>query len=277
MKPNFSIVLIARNESKTLPRLIESLKEFQERGGEIILVDTGSTDGTPDIARELGCKVNEAGTRFLHTMDEHTANHINALFIEGGDSPIVVAGDTNFDYSAARNYAAALAENDMIATPDCDEIYTKLDLDKICQAITDGVEQLEYNFVFSHDVEGNEVVKFLHCKFYDRRKLHWTGIIHEILTGNANRQFFQEDVIKLEHWQNVETNRGHYLKGLALSCLLEPDNDRNAHYFGRELLYTGRYASAIKQLERHVAMDRWPAERAESLIFIGDCYLNITS
>ena len=34
-KPKFSVALIARNEEETLPRLVGSLKEFQERGGQI--------------------------------------------------------------------------------------------------------------------------------------------------------------------------------------------------------------------------------------------------
>jgi glycosyltransferase involved in cell wall biosynthesis len=57
--PLFSVALIAKNESKTLPRLIASLAEFKERGGEIILADTGSTDGTPKVAADLGCIVFE--------------------------------------------------------------------------------------------------------------------------------------------------------------------------------------------------------------------------
>ena len=64
-EPNFSIALIAKNESKTLPRLMESLKDFQSRGGEVILLDTGSNDGTPELARSLGCKVTEVGEKYV--------------------------------------------------------------------------------------------------------------------------------------------------------------------------------------------------------------------
>ena len=275
MKPNYSVVLIARNESKTLPRLVESLSEFQKRGGEIVLVDTGSTDGTQDIARSLGCTVSEVGDRFTHIITKETAYDINLRFVADGEEPIVAEGDRIFDFAAARNYAATLASNDMIAMPDCDEIYTKLDIDKICAEIEAGAEQLEYNFVFSHDADGNEMVKFLHSKFYNRTKQKWVGIIHEVLEGNAHRKFLDESIIKLEHWQNVETNRNGYLKGLALSVVNEPLNDRNAHYFGRELLYKGRPLSAIKQLEAHVAMGRWPDERSQSQVHIGEAYMMI--
>ena len=265
---NFSVVLIARNEEKTLPRLLKSLSEFQNRGGEIILVDTGSTDKTVEIAKSLGCKVTEVSDKFMLTINN--ADELNKKFIVDKEGLIVKDGDTIFDYSSARNYAATLASNDMIAMPDCDEEYTKLHLDRVELAINDGNEQLEYPFVFSHDAYGNEAIKFLHCKFYDRRKLKWTGLIHEVLAGSAKRILLDESVIKLEHWQNQSQNREHYLKGLALDCLLNPDNDRNSHYFARELLWSGRPKSAIQEFRHHISFDRWPAEKAQSLIYVGD-------
>lgn len=278
MKPKFSVVLIARNESKTLPRLVGSLADFKNRGGEIILVDTGSTDDTADVARGLGCKVTEVGNKFRRVITQDEADRINMDFIVPGEADIVKAGDSLFDYSSARNFAASLASNDMVAMPDCDEVYTKLDLDKIDEAIISGIEQIEYNFVFSHDAEGGELVKFLHSKFYNRTQLAWTGIIHEVLVSKieqvpTRRCFMEEDVIKLEHFQNHETNRGHYLKGLALSVLLDPNNDRNLHYFGRELMYVGHFKSAIQILHKHVALNRWAAEKSQSQIHIGDCYM----
>lgn len=275
MKLNFSVVLIARNESKTLPRLVKSLEEYQARGGEIILVDTGSTDDTPRIARELGCTVYEEGTRFMRTISKSEAEEINRM-IDHREEKIVSPTDRLFDFSAARNYAASLAPTDMVAMPDCDEIYTKLDLNEVCNVIESDTHQLEYNFVFAHDEHGKEIVKFLHSKFYDRTKMSWVGIIHEVLEHNRDTRVnvcrLGEEVIKLEHFQNPETNRGGYLKGLALAVIDNPENDRNAHYFGRELLYAGRPRSAILQLRRHVAMGKWPEERSQSLVHIGEAH-----
>ena len=278
-KPKFSVVLIARNESKTLPRLVGSLKEFQERGGEIVLLDTGSTDGTAQIARDLGCQVQEVGEKFLITVDEKMAKRMNEKF-SANEGELVKAGAKIFDYSSARNYIANFSSNDMIATPDCDEIFTRFDIDAINAAIDGGVDQLEYNFVFSHDNEGNEMIKFMHSKFYNRMKLVWVGVIHEVLqtidpNTSVNRRFLDESMIKLEHWQNPETNRSHYLTGLLYDCYMNPDNDRNAHYLGRELMYAGKLNSAMRQLERHVDMKKWPTEASQSMIFIGDCQFHL--
>jgi glycosyltransferase involved in cell wall biosynthesis/SAM-dependent methyltransferase len=272
---NFSVALIARNEAASLPRLVKSLSEFQKRGGEIVLVDTGSTDNTVEVAKSLGCKVFEEGERFIYSISEDIALQINQLFIVGDEPNVVNPGDKLFNYSAARNYAASVASNNMVAMPDCDEAYTMLNLDALEDVIKNGAEQLEYQFVFAHDAAGNASVQFRHCKFYDRRKMRWTGVVHEILQGSANRVYLAEDVIKLEHWQAPQDHRSRYLTGLALDCFQNQSNDRNSHYLGREMVWTGRPRSAIKELTRHISMNGWPAERAQSMIFIGDAYINL--
>lgn len=271
-KPNFSFALIARNESLTLPRLIGSLKEFQERGGEILILDTGSTDNTADVARSLGCKVVEVGDKFRLSINKDLADKINEKFVVEGEAPVVNEGESLFDFASARNYASSLVESDFVFMPDCDEIWTKFDIDKVNECISKGVEQLEYNFVFSHDAFGNPAIKFMHCKAYDRRKLHWEGVIHEILTGSAKREFLGEEFVYLQHYQNEKTNRTGYLKGLAVDCYNNPNNDRNSHYFSREMMYMGRLKSAIKEFSHHITMGGWAMEAATSMIFMGDCY-----
>jgi glycosyltransferase involved in cell wall biosynthesis len=275
MTPNFSIVLIARNEALTLPRLVKSLEEFQKRNGEIILIDTGSTDDTPKIAKDLGCLVTEVGDRFLTTIQKGLAEKINSYFIVDDELPVVKEGDKLFDYAAARNFAASLASNDMCAMPDCDEAYTALDLDKIQEIIQNGNEQLEYHFVFSHFPDGTPNIQFMHSKFYNRRKMKWVGIVHEVLSGEAKRLYLDPSIIKLEHWQNPSEHRSRYLTGLALDCYMNPSNDRNSHYLGRELVWTGRPKSAVKELQRHIDMNAIFMERAQSMIFIGDAFMSM--
>ena len=53
-----SIVIITHNEEANLPRTLESVKPLVSDGkGEIIIVDSGSTDGTVEIAKSFGAKV----------------------------------------------------------------------------------------------------------------------------------------------------------------------------------------------------------------------------
>jgi glycosyltransferase involved in cell wall biosynthesis len=269
---NFSFCLIARNESKTLPRLLKSLDEFKARGGKVYILDTGSTDNTAEIARKWGAEVHEVGDKFLIKVDEELSKKINEKYVVDGELEVIKEGDRQFDYSSARNYIAEFSETDFIFTPDCDEIFTSFNIDVISGLIDEGVQQLEYNFVFSHLPDGSPAIQFLHSKAYNRTCLKWVGVIHEVLQGDAKRQYVYEDVIKLEHFQNPETNRSHYLRGLAIDTYLNPENDRNSHYFGRELMFTNRYRSAIRELKRHLTLGKMPMENAQSMIFIGRCY-----
>lgn len=271
-KPLFSVCLIARNEEITLPRLVGSLNEFLKRGGKIHVLDTGSTDKTAEVARKLGCNVIEVGDKFRIKIDKELADKVNSKFVIEGEAPVVNEGESLFDFASARNYIAEFADTDVISTPDCDEIFTKFDIDKLNEVIADGAEQLEYEFVFSHDDLGNPIIKFRHCKFYNRKKLKWHGVVHEVLGGSAKMVYLGEDIIKLEHYQNEKTNRSGYLKGLAIDCYQNPENDRNSHYFAREMMYLGRHKSAIREFKNHISMNRWPTEAAQSMMFIGDCY-----
>ena len=79
-----------------------------------------------------------------------------------------------------------------------------------------------------------------------------------------------EEIFLLEHYQNVETNRTGYLRGLAVDCFEHQEKDRNSHYFSREMWWNGRPFSAAKEFIRHIKMDCWNAERAESLLFLSD-------
>lgn len=275
MKPLFSVVLIARNESKTLPHAIKSLKEFMERGGDVNVLDTGSTDGTAELARSLGCRVKEVGEIFKHTITEEQAKEINDRFIVENEAPILTPGESYFDFASARNAANAMADCDMVCTMDCDEVMTQFNIDAIDQYIREGWTQFEYNFVFSHTPDRRPLVQFIQSKFYSRVHCNWVGIIHEMVTNidplNPSKiKLLEEHEFKLEHYQNEETNRTGYLRGLAIDCFNNQEKDRNSHYFARELWWTGRPFSAYNEFLRHINMNKWPAEKAESMLFMAD-------
>ena len=83
--PALTAILIAYNEELDLPRALASLAGVAD---EIILVDSGSTDRTCEIARESGVQVH---ARKLDSLAEQ------------------------------KNYAASFASNDWLLSIDCDE------------------------------------------------------------------------------------------------------------------------------------------------------------
>jgi glycosyltransferase involved in cell wall biosynthesis len=53
-RPLISLCMIAKDAAGDLPRCLESVRDIAD---EIIVVDTGSTDGTPEVARSFGARV----------------------------------------------------------------------------------------------------------------------------------------------------------------------------------------------------------------------------
>lgn len=86
MAQRLSLCMIVRNEEAFLPRCLESVKGAVD---EIIVVDTGSTDGTIAVARRFGATIKEMPWRS--------------------------------DFSAARNASLELATGDWILMLDADE------------------------------------------------------------------------------------------------------------------------------------------------------------
>ncbi|HEY9667173.1 MAG TPA: glycosyltransferase family 2 protein [Coleofasciculaceae cyanobacterium] len=85
-KPVLSLCVIAKNERENLSRCLASVKPYVD---EMIVVDTGSEDETPEIARQYGAKV---------------------ISFEWCD-----------DFAAARNYSISKASGDWILVLDADE------------------------------------------------------------------------------------------------------------------------------------------------------------
>lgn len=92
-RPDLSLCLIVKNEKENLPACLASAKDV---AGEIIVVDTGSTDGTQDIARSFGA--------------------------------VVIQSDWQGDFSRARNLSLDRATGRWILWLDADDIL--LDRDK---------------------------------------------------------------------------------------------------------------------------------------------------
>lgn len=277
MKPSFDICLIMKNEAQTLPRLLSSLEEFKVRGGQVYILDTGSSDDSVEIACAWGCVVREVGETFVAIVTKEQADEINARFVVEGDQPVLQEGDKLFKFDEARNYAASLSPKNWVWMPDCDEVFTKLDLDAVEETLKDeAVSRLSYQFIFAHDDKGEPTIKFQHSKMYRKDRMSWRGICHEVLMGPGEERILGPGVILLEHFQNSSTNRSGYLKGLAYACLPGQSSaespDRASHYFAREMFFTGRFKSAIRELERHIAMNAWSPERSQSAVYIGQCY-----
>jgi glycosyltransferase involved in cell wall biosynthesis len=87
-----SAVLITHNEESNLVRTLESIKPLVRDGqGEIIIVDSGSTDRTVEIAKSFGAKV------FVETWKGYAAQKNSAIEKATGDWILSLDADEELD------------------------------------------------------------------------------------------------------------------------------------------------------------------------------------
>lgn len=102
-----SAALIVKNEEKFLP---ECLRSLDGQVDEVIIVDTGSTDRTPDIAREFGCKLSQ-----FPWIGNFSAARNAALERSSGDWILYIDADERLVMPADTKLTNVLAGPDSIA------------------------------------------------------------------------------------------------------------------------------------------------------------------
>lgn len=270
--PRFAVAIIARNEERTLPTLLSSLRPFMGAGGEVHLLDTGSDDGTVSVAAGFGCHVTTAGTRFETRVTAHEAARIEGLLFDGEHTG-TTEGQRVFDFSAARQLASSLPSSDVVLQLDGSDEVMRLDLAALDERIAQGTAG-----GFACRMRLGDSM-FTMVRFYDRRWYRWEGRTHEGLYPIPGPDASiipptvpcpENEALFVHHRQLKERT---YLAGLALQVLDSPGASRCRYYFGRELFYAGAFRSAILHLEVHAAIGAAPSlERSQGLCFIGQCH-----
>ncbi|MCM1173598.1 MAG: glycosyltransferase [Blautia sp.] len=148
-----SVCLITRNEAENLDKCLKSLSPYPF---EIVVVDTGSTDHSKEIARQYTDKV------FDFTW-------IN-------------------DFSAARNFSISRASHNMILVLDTDEFLVEFDFDRVQQLMAEHPKSVGLIKRLDYFEAGQEK----HCqttiidRLFNRKYYHYERPIHEILVPAAN-------------------------------------------------------------------------------------------
>ena len=98
--------MIVINESARLARALESARGLVQ---EIIITDTGSTDGTKDIARRLGAEVHEFAWN-----DNYSEARNASIEKATGDWILVLDGDEYLDANEDCRQLSGYLEDDLI-------------------------------------------------------------------------------------------------------------------------------------------------------------------
>jgi glycosyltransferase involved in cell wall biosynthesis len=159
-----SATIITCNEERKIARTIESLR----CSDEILVVDSGSTDRTVEIAGNLGAKVIESHWR---------------------------------GYSQQKNFAAEQAANDWILSLDADEVLSEALEAEIWQLRKKDPAHDAYTMPRLAQYMGRWI---LHSgwypdrkvRLYDRRKASWAGeFVHESVQVNGTLGHLQSNIL----------------------------------------------------------------------------------
>lgn len=220
-----SVCIIAKNEAANLDKCLSAISSFPF---EIIIVDTGSTDSTKEVALK------------------YTNNVFDFVWCN--------------DFSAARNYSTRQAHNDWVLVLDCDETVTGLDYDGLlsfCATYPESIGRIERH---SHDYGGLTTIDFVE-RFFDRRIYHYEDIIHEQvkridgtpdsthaipLTVNHSG-YSTEDIAK----QKADRN----LSLLFESLKNNPDNPYVLFQIGQSYFMVKDYDNALTYFDRALNYD----------------------
>jgi hypothetical protein len=200
-----------------------------------VLVDTGSSGDQVLFARDMGITVHEIQVR-------------------------------PWRFDVARNAALALL-------PDCDTVIT-LDVDEVLlPGWRDALERTGFAGRHSYHYQWSEDISFRGDRTHSRYGWMWKHPCHETLTP-ASFSLEEQPVfvpgMVIEHHPDPTKPRTSYLPLLALAVEEDPDDDRMAHYYARELYFTNNWDEARVQFMRHLALPSatWPAERAQSYRYL---------
>lgn len=279
-----SLAMIAKNEEARLGRCLESVQGLVD---EIVVVDTGSTDQTVEIARHYGAKVH---------------------YFEWCE-----------DFSAARNEAIRHATGDWVMWLDPDDIFPKENFPKVRRAMGMGKGCA---FYFRLQDEGYDATTCLQLRLFPNLPgvrfempvheqvalslgrlgvrivptdivVRHTGYTTEEVVRAKQRRYFNimqrwleqhpDDYIVRHHAAQTHYVWGEMDEAIADYRRILSDgraaSDRNliivttAHlYLGRSLMRKGEYEQALPPLHEALKMDD---RYAVTHLTLGECYLRL--
>ncbi len=205
--PTLSLCMIVKDEEQFLPMCLDSVKDYVD---EIIIVDTGSTDRTVEIAEKYNAKI------YHHPWEN--------------------------SFSKARNYSLKYATSNWILILDADEELDAKDAPGLKTVIRECDADLLYLQVLDKTIEG-EIVSVSNSVrvFKNHLGIKYEGTVHNYLQYNGNTRITD---IKLFHYGYNLDEEKMERKFVRTSSLLreqikkDPSNPMPHHFLA--IAFSGR-------------------------------------
>lgn len=229
-----SVCLIVKNEESCLAKCLESVKG----ANEIVVVDTGSTDKTVEIARKYTNQV------------------------------IVGEYKWNDNFAEARNFAIGQCIGDWVLMIDADE-----ELKVPLSVVMGNIQFAEENKKKTIDVmlrskRGGEVHRFPRL-FKRCPEVFFKGAIHNYLSIVEENS--SDIVIEYGYSEAHKKDPDRSFRILAKEVKRNPQCVREKYYLAREYWYRKDYKSALQWWGRYLQVATWPPEIADALLMQARC------
>lgn len=241
-----SLAIIVKNEEKNLARLLDSAQGVYD---ELIIVDTGSTDRTVEIARK-------------YTSNIHYFEWVN-------------------DFSKARNFAFSKCSAPWVMWLDADDILKPQDVKLIREAFIKNKDRPDIcyflvNYHYWVDPPTDKgVVKAnqLRERIIRKEYANWTGRCHEHITVNWNLAYsiVGAAVWHLRDEEDRAADADRNIKLMKLEAEENP-NARSFHYLGNEYSNIGKTKEAIDCYETAIKLTDHVNTRFQASYKIAQCF-----
>ncbi|MSR42854.1 MAG: tetratricopeptide repeat protein [Pedosphaera sp.] len=229
-RPRLSVCLIVKNEERFLAQCLRSVKSVAH---QIVLVDTGSTDRTVEIAKEHGAEVH------------HFA--------------------WNDNFSDARNFGLEHARGDWMLILDADEELMAESIEKLWEDLS-AQNVMGYRIPIRNHSEPNGVAAYVPRLFRNTSGLCFIGRIHEQILPHvtALRNYWQMEVptgtTTLIHYgydPEVKKEKNKVKRNLALlerAVLETPNEPTLLMNFALDLVNDGQVERGLEQYRKAVGL-----------------------
>jgi glycosyltransferase involved in cell wall biosynthesis len=227
---NLSLVMIIKDEEDLLPGCLESVKSLVD---EIVIVDTGSTDRSIEIALSYGAKV------FEHPWENH--------------------------FAKSRNQSISYANAKYLLVLDADERIVHIDRNALHRYLQQDHPLNELCMVPLHHLD-DELKRFATDRggriFRNHPSLFYEGLVHNRLVYRNQADPDQSlslvfyDFIEIEHLGSAKkiyqkkNKEQRTLQMLIVAMQEAPNDPQYPFYYGRELVNLQRYEEGIPWLEK---------------------------
>lgn len=234
-----SLCMIVKDEETALPRCLKSVEGLFD---EVVIVDTGSEDKTPSIARDF--------------------------------TPSVYSFAWRDDFAAARNFSFERATGDYLFWLDADDVLPPASREKFPLLRTmlerDAPDTVFLPYLSGFDAHGTPSLSFRRERVLKRCSLaRWVGRVHECITPFGRQCSFD---LPVHHLSSAKARGTRNLDIYRKWEKDEPLSPRDLFYFGRELYYHHHYDDAIQKLKKMLASDGWYVNKIEASKVLSSCY-----